>query len=98
MTKRQRELERIHLLRTMIEMGHAAPAVEICGRANTECSVDEDDPRLDEIDALPLISPRAITAKLDSMSLDGLVTAGLGVPLEWSVLPKGRELAYPPEV
>ncbi len=96
MTKRQRELERIHLLSTMCEIGRAAPASEICERANNECSVGEDDPRLDEIDALPVISARGITAKLDSMMLDGLVTTFYGVPLKWSVLPKGRELAYEP--
>jgi hypothetical protein len=78
-----------------IDMGHSrveyrAAAADL---ANAECSVPEDHPHLEAIDALPLISPHGITAKLNAMSLDGLVTlwdGGNCWPNEWSLTDKGR--------
>lgn len=95
LTKRQRDLERFHLLATMVEMGRAATAADICSQANAECSVSEGDLRLDEIDALPLISARGSTAKLSAMSLAGLVGAEWrGVePMLWSITDEGRRVA-----
>lgn len=75
MTAAEKRLERLHILRMMQAMGYPAPAAAICERANEECSVEEGHPDLDALDALPLISPRGITSKLNAMSLAGLVVA-----------------------
>ncbi len=94
MTAAEKRLERLHILRTMRNAVIAMTAKDIASRANAECSVSEDHPDLGAIDALPPISPRGITAKLNAMSLDGLVVmwlGGNGWPNEWSLTDKGRE-------
>jgi DNA-binding HxlR family transcriptional regulator len=86
-------LERILILRTIINYGPEIPAKDIADRASTECDHDL-------LDSLPAISRRGISQKLQAMSLEGLVTAtprrgprpSDRVSL-WSVTEAGRELA-----
>lgn len=83
-----KRLERIHLLRQLRTHG-PMPARELVERANTECDHD----LLEEVRA---ISPRGITAKLQGMSLDGLVNGRLSAPggdIVWKTTDRGDSLA-----
>lgn len=64
---RLRELERIHLLRTLVNYGPMT-ATRVAEVANGACD-DE------AFDGLPEISARAIAGKLNGLSIAGLVTA-----------------------
>jgi len=93
---RTEDLERIHLLRTVIALGGEARAIDIADRANQEC----DD---DAFDDLPEISRRAIGQKLSGLEKQLLLTSRLsgGRTLRervrlWSVTPEGRAFAYVP--
>lgn len=86
-------LERILILRTIINGGGEMAGKDIADRASTECDHDLLEP-------LPPISRRGIGQKLQAMSLDGLVAHVLckspvlaeRVSL-WSITERGRELA-----
>lgn len=84
LTKQVREHERIHLLLTLGEYGPLT-ASDLRSRMNEECS-------LEMFDYLPLVSPQGITAKLNALSVAGLVT-GSGHPIEWEATDKGKALA-----
>lgn len=85
------ELERIHILRTIIRLdnGSGVPGALIAENASEECDHDA-------FDELPSISARGIGQKLSAMSLDGLVKADYDEDHRlrfWSVTAAGRELA-----
>jgi hypothetical protein len=85
---REKFLERVHLLRTLINYGPAS-AVDIAERAN---SVWDDE----MFAGLPEIKRRGITSKLNGMSLNGMVTGwypGGGKPMVWEVTAHGRRVA-----
>lgn len=97
MTKsRQKHLERIHIIRTLINYGPLS-AVELAYHCNTECDHDA-------LEALPEINPRGITMKLQGMSLDGLVDGTYGPvlpppgPMQWSATEKGHKASETFEV
>jgi len=86
-------LERILILRTIINGGGEMAGKDIADRASVECDHDL-------LDGLPPISRRGIGQKLQAMSMDGLVAHAhrkSSVIAErvslWSVTAKGRELA-----
>jgi hypothetical protein len=87
---RMKALERIHILRTIINGGGESGmhAAVIADRANAECDHDL-------LEMLPEISRRGIGQKLSAMSLDGLLQARLDRDriYLWTVTAKGQEMA-----
>jgi hypothetical protein len=84
-TKREKYLERIHILRTLINYGPTYGA-NLAERCNTECDHDA-------FDDLAEIKPRGITQKLNALSLEGMARGwwpGDGQPMLWEVTEKGR--------
>lgn len=87
---RERYLERIHIVRTLINYGPLS-AVELAYHCNTECDHDA-------LETLPEINPRGLTMKLNGMAVDGLVQASYGPvlrlassPLQWRATGQGHE-------
>jgi hypothetical protein len=86
--KRAKYLERVHILRTLINQGPLS-GIELADRANQECDHDA-------FETLPAISRRGIGQKLSAMALDGLVVGTQAVrfaPLTWAVTDRGRAFA-----
>jgi hypothetical protein len=82
-TKREKELERMHLLSTIVNYPWRL-AAEVADLANNECQHDLFDP-------LPFISPRGITAKLNAMSLAGLLDGSVTVEgIQWCATDEGE--------
>lgn len=86
MTKREKYLERIHILRTLSNYGpqHAS---DLADRANSECDHDV-------FDDLPEISRRGIGQKLQAMEDEGLVAGSflaVGLPKLWELVEGGRK-------
>lgn len=95
MTKAVKRLERIHILRTLVQHGPQMTGLEVVERANSECDHEL-------LEDLPEITARGVGQKLNAMALDGLVTGDRAAPYRsgkanppmlWSVTDKGRELA-----
>lgn len=89
--KRLRELERIHILRTIVRLddGKGVHGISIADGANDEC-----DHSL--LETVPRLSRRAMGQKLNAMSLDGLVQAhwqSADRLYLWTVTRKGRAMA-----
>lgn len=79
-----KKLERMHLLATVVEYP-GLPTQEVRDRANNEAQHDVFDP-------LPFVTPQGITAKLNSLSLAGLVEGYLSPEgMRWLPTDKGRE-------
>lgn len=67
MTKREKEMERMHILSTIVAYPDLSTR-DVRDRVNQECQHDA-------FDSLPTVSPQGITGKLNALSLAGLVTA-----------------------
>lgn len=89
MTKREKYLERVLILRTLVNYGPMF-ASDLADRANTECDIDA-------LDGLPEITRRGIGMKLDSLNRLGLVAwtcpEGPDRPRLWTITGKGEEMA-----
>jgi hypothetical protein len=80
-----KRLERLHILATLDAHGKIY-GTEVVAIANSECAHDA-------LDALPELANRGITAKLNSLSLDGLTRGawpGDGTPMKWEITNSGR--------
>lgn len=90
-----KQLERLHILRTLINYGPRMSALDIVRRANAECDHDA-------LEDLGELTNRGIGQKLNAMSLDGLVHGerqtpprkrAANPPMLWTVTAKGHQLA-----
>lgn len=90
MTRReQRYLERVLILRTIINNGAPMYASDIADRASTECDHDA-------LEQLPTFERRGMAAKLSAMWDLGMVEgewSGDRLPLTWKVTDHGRKVA-----
>jgi hypothetical protein len=86
MTKRERYLERMLILKMLTTYG-PLPGLNLADRCNTECDHDA-------WEAVAPISRRAMGQKLSAMTLDGLVygTQPRFKPLVWHITDHGRKV------